>query len=1287
MATVDIPLPFGGESQDLARVAQPPGTARTARNARGTNPDTGRAGEVSSRAGMDKACTVKVDAVGGGKVQDVGQITYDAKRKTYSVAGTNLGVLDWAQRLGGDGDCLAVVPDQVGNLYCVAGGRSVTKLNSAGKTVWTLTLEMQHPDHRCRAITIDEFGGVYVAVSYGGDVTKSRIWRYQEQDDDSTPLLTWHLDVGLFVEQMKIALGRLYTIQNQPREFQARIVVYSSPRSSSVRAESQNDCAYPVANFDVDSAGNAFVSSPPFAQRALNPRAPGFTPASAGWTPYDDKDIVVGGVTWQYRFNVNLWWWADIKKQLGFTEGKPVPTILDWTPNGRHLYANVNAGWKAAVYNEHGIGYRPSLRFDGATTGYVSGPNPGAGENTGDAQKNILPGYGTDSKGWCMILLLRPALETANPVERCVMQQTDANRTAGAVGRLFVASGSNAAGVATIGAIRVSGVKGAGAVDFSGTFNTNPPCVMVSIFGTSGATKQIAFRVNGQAIGADAGVANFFADGPTYFGRLGIAVGAITAYLGDFSEGLTVFFQNSGSVAPISTGDNLPVRVLEEFEGYMAHNNGIAHLLPAGHTYKANPPPKTGASTNPAFQLTRPEGMLAKYNATTAGLVWVATTGTGLPLGGVGHGVVCGSGGRVYTTGPRVTNGTVDAVGVRCLIDKGDSYSTAKADGAWSEPMPPGSAWTPGFAVPGSYDLDNPNTRLAVDTFDNVYVPYYRIRAGGLTDSLQVFVFAKGGQDVGTHLRGKVLDTIDTVQFPDDQQVFGVVCDPTVPPYVIGDGTGAIPDDFKKAPTSLPQYPRAEHVVLFTRSAAGGAAVANPVLPTVHRVRMVTTTSNGGSPRARALLAVSGGKIKRWAAPGTMVDPAGTGTLASPQLSAGARFISRFELFGKLYYVDGTNYLRYDPRTDVVERWTSRSSGKLPAGCELAIAWNGRAVLLRGESGYDWHMSRQGDPDDHRTILPIPDPQQAISAATSLAGQAKDLINTAVPWKDDGIIFGCDASIWLLNGDPAPGNGGVFDRVTDKIGMSYGKPWTTDPTGTLWFWASTGGLYRMRPGQMPEPVTNNTLDVAMSKVDLSAYHVRLEWESHKRMAGLYVKVCPFGVGGTPVQHWFLEARPGGPFTDTHGVVGNTGVQPTCIASLDGDQPDDRVVIVGCEDSYLRRFTPDAKDDDGVPIAFDTFIGPLRPKRSSARMRFGLLRALLAEGGGPVDYELFGSDTPDNMGTAKSSGTFRSNADLRKAGNVKGNFLGVRLFSARAASRVALSRLTCDMWEVGRENVE
>jgi hypothetical protein len=343
-------------------------------------------------------------------------------------------------------------------------------------------------------------------------------------------------------------------------------------------------------------------------------------------------------------------------------------------------------------------------------------------------------------------------------------------------------------------------------------------------------------------------------------------------------------------------------------------------------------------------------------------------------------------------------------------------------------------------------------------------------------------------------------------------------------------------------------------------------------------------TSPTGNPSRRRIrgVVVAGGTVKTFSE--GVLESVTDGTLA---LSLSAPVIFSAQNGVNLYFADGVSTKYYDSAARAVSTWTP-TAGSLPVDGvgnrpRLICTWRGRTVLaglLRDPQ--NWFMSAVNNPLDYDYAPASATPTQAVAGNSSQAGMVGDLVNCLLPYTDDALIFGGDHTIHVLQGDPMAG--GQLDLITNTIGMAYGRPYTMDPAGGIYFFGSRGGVYRMTPGSTPLQLNTRIVD-ALRDVDWSDTLVRMVWDD--RDQGLYLFITSLSQAAT--THWYWDSR-----NDAWWplVFGNSDHSPKAVHVYDGDDPADRVLLLGCQDGYLRQFDEAAEDDDGTAIESFVVIGPL-----------------------------------------------------------------------------------------------
>ncbi len=223
---LDIKPPLGGVSDNNAFMDQEPFTTRTALNARGLDPLTGRR-RISKRSGWAKY--VDPDDTdptmnSANKVIDLGAITKDEDLLTYAdddTSASNGPSNVFAKNLPGANpsnaaaDVVDMRMDEFGDVYVAQRHTGVHKYNQDGE----LLVSIDIPDAdvgsllSISACAVDEFGNV--AITVGRDVTviaDSRLYFFENRVD-GTYRLAWSISSGHVFSEVAFYQGDIFTLE------------------------------------------------------------------------------------------------------------------------------------------------------------------------------------------------------------------------------------------------------------------------------------------------------------------------------------------------------------------------------------------------------------------------------------------------------------------------------------------------------------------------------------------------------------------------------------------------------------------------------------------------------------------------------------------------------------------------------------------------------------------------------------------------------------------------------------------------------------------------------------------------------------------------------------------------------------------------------------------------------------------------------------------------------------------------------------------------------------------
>jgi hypothetical protein len=239
-----------------------------------------------------------------------------------------------------------------------------------------------------------------------------------------------------------------------------------------------------------------------------------------------------------------------------------------------------------------------------------------------------------------------------------------------------------------------------------------------------------------------------------------------------------------------------------------------------------------------------------------------------------------------------------------------------------------------------------------------------------------------------------------------------------------------------------------------------------------------------------------------------------------------------------------------------------------------------------------------------------------------------DVVTAMIPYTDDVLVMGGDHTIWQFSGDPM--GGGQIDLVSDSTGMAWGVPWCKAPDGTLFFVSNRTGIYAWTPGGGAPTRVSQPIEALLLPTNTGSNTIRLIWND--RFQGLHVFITPTG-SVSAAGHFFWEAprqqmgqyvSPGAWWQD---VFANNYHNPLCCTVFDGNNPGDRVPLVGSWDGYVRAIDPTATTDDGTSVASAVVLGPLVTANLD-ELLVKDLQAVLGETSGTVSYAVYTGATAE-----------------------------------------------------------
>jgi hypothetical protein len=383
----------------------------------------------------------------------------------------------------------------------------------------------------------------------------------------------------------------------------------------------------------------------------------------------------------------------------------------------------------------------------------------------------------------------------------------------------------------------------------------------------------------------------------------------------------------------------------------------------------------------------------------------------------------------------------------------------------------------------------------------------------------------------------------------------------------------------------------------------------------------------------------------------------------------------------KLYFADGVNWVYYQPSNNTINTW-SASAGTLPVDGSsnkprLICTWRGRTVLSGLlEDSHNWFMSAVDDPTDFDYSPTDVVATQAVAGNNGPLGVIGDVVTGLVSWSDDVLIFLGDSTIWQMTGDPM--DGGHLDLITDAIGCAWGKAWCKDPDGNVYFFGNHPSVYTMRPSQQPQRLSDPIARL-LRDVNTGENTIRMAWNDHAK--GLHVFISDTEESQA-TTHYFWEQRTGAWWQDEFAEA---DMNPLALTVFDGNQPQDRVLLIGSWDGYVRAIDPDAVNDDGVAIESEVWLGPiLTPDMDEVMLHE--MQGVLAVDSGDVTVEVYTGFTAEQARASAVVDTFTLSYDADLGGRNQSEYPRVAAHAVYlrliGTNRWALEQIRCRVHSLG-----
>jgi hypothetical protein len=415
-----------------------------------------------------------------------------------------------------------------------------------------------------------------------------------------------------------------------------------------------------------------------------------------------------------------------------------------------------------------------------------------------------------------------------------------------------------------------------------------------------------------------------------------------------------------------------------------------------------------------------------------------------------------------------------------------------------------------------------------------------------------------------------------------------------------------------------------------------------------------------GSQRYQVVLGVSNGTIKKITTSGATSITGGTSVLST---TAQTIYSANFGVL--TFFADGEGAYYYDASADEVYNWTDEVVyGILPndmnGGFPYIEQWNRRLVIFGVEDDpSNWYMSAKNNPFDWKQQTNVTG--ASISGRTSPAGLYPGRLYGVIPYNDDLAIFAGDHTMYQLSGDPATTS--TFDLITDTVGIAPGRAWCKDGFGAVYFFGNNGGIYKMSLNSPPQRISNKSIDKQFENVDLPNSVVHLVWDS--LLQGIHVYITP--VTPAMTTQYFFDFRTEGWFPY---ALNSKQQQPYSVTVSDPDEPQDRKILMGGNDGYVRSFNASLLTDDGVYFEAYFMLGPWIPRTGTGSQVMMHRMDLVVGSGSGLDVEVqSGADAQNVIESGRSK--YETHVKFKQA-NIHHPMVSGRAVALKVKSRDLVS---------------
>ncbi|MFA5158150.1 MAG: hypothetical protein WC451_03140 [Patescibacteria group bacterium] len=349
------------------------------------------------------------------------------------------------------------------------------------------------------------------------------------------------------------------------------------------------------------------------------------------------------------------------------------------------------------------------------------------------------------------------------------------------------------------------------------------------------------------------------------------------------------------------------------------------------------------------------------------------------------------------------------------------------------------------------------------------------------------------------------------------------------------------------------------------------------------------------------------------------------------------------------------------------------TAGVFPdGGSDAAALYLGRIFLNDIFHPNQWMCSRQGDPLDFDTSVDETDLGGASSSQVSDAGLVGDQIIGFIAYKNYYLIFGCATQMWILRGDPR--QGGSISNFSYNDGLFSPESYCWDEFNNLYYMGLTG-FYKLPPDIAssdipPEDVLAKNYPNLVRSLNLNRRTDRVSMGYDKDRKVVNVTVCM--KDGTWSTSFVYDVRSSGIFPEEYPGV----AIPACYYFHDSYRADQRALLMGGQDGFIRKFDEatkhDVTTDSTEAIESFVMIGPV--ELSEVTRGEGVINEIqidLSEESDNCSWELHVgktaqavADAIEDGATAFASGTFDVSTSVQNSirTKIRDQWFAIKLYN-------------------------